>query len=89
MRLTSLPWSKDQAVDSLKAILEKSKVSLVVATLSPNETETGQSVAEALQRWLAGGIRLLLWVFLITAFVALLALGNYDWKRSISGWTRH
>jgi len=77
---------EDQAVDSLTAILEKSKVNLTTRA-SPTESEAGHNVAESLRRWLAGSIRLFLWVFLITAFVALLALSNYGSKETLSGGT--
>ena len=79
---------EDQAVDSLKAILEKSKLNLNTHP-NPTESEAAQNVTESLRRWLAGGIRLFLWLFLITAFVVLLALSNYGSKGTLSGRAHH
>lgn len=79
---------EDQAVDGLKAILEKSKLNLNTHP-NPTESEAVQNVTESLRRWLAGGIRLFLWLFLITAFVVLLALSNYGSKGTLSDRAHH
>ncbi len=80
---------EDQAVDGLKTILEKSKVSLNAHALSPIESETSPGVRETLRLRLIGGIRRFVWLFLITAFVAWLALSNSNWKGRVEGRVRH
>ena len=70
---------EDQAVDNLTAFLEKSSVSLT-ARMS-GQPETSAMIAEPnWRRWRTGAIQMLLWMFLISAFAALLVLGKYDLK---------
>ncbi|MCM3903883.1 MAG: hypothetical protein ND866_19445 [Pyrinomonadaceae bacterium] len=75
---------EERAVDSLRAVLENSKVSLNARMLS--QTESAQSVdgKRSWRRWKVGGLRLLLG-FLITAFVALYAMSNYRWNSVANG----
>jgi hypothetical protein len=80
---------EDQAVDGLRAILEKSKVNFSARASSPLESETNSNAGKTLKRWLAGGIKLFSWLFLITAFVALLALSGYSSKGALSGEAPH
>src|SRR6266487_1015918 len=79
---------EDKAVDSLKAILEKSKINLNASTLSPMDSATDHDVGPRLSRWLAGIIRLFLCLLLLTGFVLLLAASNYNWKANTSAGAR-
>src|SRR6266702_3796056 len=79
---------EDKAVDSLKAILEKSKINLNASTLSPMDSATDHDVGPRLSRWLAGIIRLFLCLLLLTGFVLLLAVSNYNWKANTSAGAR-
>jgi len=79
---------EDKAVDSLKAILEKSKINLNASTLSPMDSATDHDVGPGLSRWLAGTIRLFLCLLLLTGFVLLLAVSNYNWKANTSAGAR-
>jgi len=75
---------ENKALDSLKAILEQSRMSLDAPALSLTESAPATDREESWRRWTVGGVHLFLWLFLITAFVALFALGNHDWKGSIT-----
>jgi len=75
---------ENKAVDGLKTILESSKANLNARSLS--RIESAPPTEE--RRWRGWKIRrshLFFSLFLITAFVALFTLGNYNWKRGISG----
>jgi hypothetical protein len=76
---------ENKAVDGLKVILEQSKVNLSARASNPTESAPESYVGRSWRRWTARGAYLFLWFFLITAFVALFALSNYDWKGGISG----
>ena len=69
---------EDQAVDSLTAILEKSKASLTARMIEKPETITAFSATTDWKRWTTGVIRGGLLVFLISAFITLLVLGKHD-----------
>ncbi len=71
---------ENRAVDGLKAILEQSKMSLDARALSLTESAPTSDREESWRRWTVGGIHLFLWLFLITAFVALFALGTTTGK---------
>ncbi len=71
---------EDRAVDGLKAILEQSRVNLNARGLARTESAAPVIGGRNWKRWAGGGGRLFLVLFLITAFVALLALSNYHWK---------
>lgn len=74
---------EDKAVASLKTLLENSKASLNTRLLT--KTEAGStSNAEQSWRWRISRVQLFVLLTLITAFVALLALRNYDWRGGLS-----
>ena len=79
---------EDKALIGLKAILETSKVNLNGRALSRTESASPPTAGHSWRRWTVGGIHLFLWLFLITVFVALFALGKYSWKGDISGGVR-
>jgi hypothetical protein len=72
-----------KSVDSLKTILESSKMNLTGRALSQAESTTLPHKEWGWRRWRVGGVHLFAWLVLITAFVALFTLGNYGWKRGI------
>jgi len=74
---------EDRAVDGLKAILEQSKVNLNASVLGRTESAAPADGHRSWRRWKAGGVRMFSWLFLITAFVALLALSNYHWRSRV------
>ena len=76
---------EDRAVDGLRAVLENSKVSLNARTLSQTEYASSVDEKRSWRRWKVGGVRLFLGLFLITAFVALYAMGNYRWNSVANG----
>jgi hypothetical protein len=71
---------EDRAVNGLKAVLEQSKVNLTASVLGPSESAAPANTGRSWKRWRIGGVRLFSFIFLITAFVALLALSNYHWR---------
>ena len=73
-----------RAVDSLKGILEQSKVNVNARVFSKIESEPPVDGQRSWRRWKVGGF-LLLWLFLITAFFVLLARSNYSWKGVLNG----
>jgi hypothetical protein len=75
---------ENRAVDSLKGILEQSKVNLNARVLSKTESEPPANGQRSWRRWKIGGY-LLLWLFLVTAFFVLLARSNYSWKSVLNG----
>ncbi len=75
---------ENRAVDSLKGILEQSKVNLNAHVFSKTESEPPANRQRSWRRWKVGGY-LLLWLFLITAFFAILARSNYGWKSVLNG----
>jgi hypothetical protein len=75
---------ENRAIDSLKDILEQSKVNLNTRVFSKTESEPPANGHRSWRRWKVVGY-LLLWLFLITAFFALLARSNYGWKNVVNG----
>jgi hypothetical protein len=75
---------EDKAIASLKTVLESSKASLDARVLSKPESASLQDT-EQRGRWRISRLQLFLLLCLITAFVALFALGNYNWKGRLSG----
>jgi len=71
---------ENQAVDSLKSIMEKSKVSLTARAFNQTESAPAANVGRFWRRWTIGVIQVFFWVFVISALVALLRLGNFEWK---------
>jgi hypothetical protein len=74
---------QNKAVEGLKGILEHSRVTLE----GPAGRETAIAAATFSEGWgrrLFGGIRPLLWVLIISALIALLALRNYEGKANRS-----
>ena len=65
-----------KAVEGLRAILEQSKVSLEGSTLAASTTDLASYQSYGWGRRLFGGVRPLLWVLVISAIIALLALGR-------------
>jgi hypothetical protein len=65
-----------KAVEGLRAILEQSKASLEGTTLTATTAELASSQAYGWGRRLFGGVRPLLWLLVISAIIALLALGR-------------
>lgn len=76
---------EDKAVDGLKAILDQSRVNLNARALGPTNPAPSLAGQRSWRRWKVGGVHLFLWLFLITAFVALFTARNYNWKGAISG----
>ena len=74
---------EDRAVDSLKDILEQSKVNLNTSVLGRTESAAPANRERSWKRWKIGGARLFSLLLLITAFVALLALSNYHWRSRV------
>jgi len=71
---------EDQAVDNLKTILEKSKASLSARMSGQPEAISALNAEPNWRRWTTGVIQVCLWIFLISAFIMLLVVGNYDLK---------
>jgi hypothetical protein len=71
---------EDQAVDNLTAFLEKSRASLSARMSGQPEAASAMIAEPNWRRWRTGAIQMLLWIFLISAFAALLVLGKYDLK---------
>jgi hypothetical protein len=65
-----------KAVEGLRAILEQSKASLEAPTLSASTADLASDQSYGWGRRLFGGVRPLLWVLVISAIIALLALGR-------------
>jgi hypothetical protein len=76
---------EDKAVGSLQAILESSKVNLNARASNPSEPEAAVHEGQGWRLWKVGRLYLFVSIFLLTAFLALLALGNYSWKGGFSG----
>ena len=74
-----------KAVEGLRAILEHSKSSLEGQALTATTAEFSAHQSYGWGRRLFGGIRPLLWLLMISALVALLALGR---RRTDSATTR-
>lgn len=74
---------EDKAVASLKTVLENSKASLNARLLTKTESASINDAER--RRWRIGRVQLFALLFLITAFVALLALRNYGWRGGLSG----
>lgn len=70
-----------KAVEGLRAILEQSKASLEGSTLAASTADLVSYESYGWGRRLFGGVRPLLWVLVISAIIALLALG---WRRTES-----
>lgn len=71
---------EDRAVDGLRAILERSQVSLNAGGLVHTDATAPTPTERSWRRWKVNGVRLFSVLLLITAFVALLALSNYHWR---------
>ncbi|MDQ6651765.1 MAG: hypothetical protein M3Y84_03375 [Acidobacteriota bacterium] len=74
-----------KAVNSLKTILESSRMNLNAFALSRTESAMPADRERGWRGWRVGGLHLFAWLSLITAFAALFSLGNYGWKRRIIG----
>jgi hypothetical protein len=75
---------ENKALEGLKGILEQSKVTLE-APLGQKSTMAAATVSDGWGRRLFGGVRPLLWVLIISALIALLALRTYEGKASRTG----
>jgi len=71
---------EDQAVASLKTILEKSKASLTAGLSGQPESISSLNAEPNWGRLTTGIIQQFLWIFLISVIIRLLVLGNYDLK---------
>jgi hypothetical protein len=69
---------EDKVLAGVKAILEQSKVNLNARALKPTEAVAIPNEEPSWRRWTLGGVHLCLWLFLITAFVAMWMLGNLN-----------
>jgi hypothetical protein len=76
---------ENRAVDGLKTILETSKANLNARTSSGTDSATTHNQGGGWRRWKVRRVHLFLSLFLITAFAALFTLGNYNWRRGVSG----
>jgi hypothetical protein len=65
-----------KAVEGLRAILEQSKASLEGSTVAANTAELASYQSYGWGQRLFGGVRPLLWLLVISAIIALLALGR-------------
>jgi hypothetical protein len=63
-------------VEGLRAILEQSKASLEGATFAASTADLTSYNTDGWGRRLFGGVRPVLWVLVISAIIALLALGR-------------
>jgi hypothetical protein len=73
---------QNKAVEGLKGILENSKLKLEAPLMGQESALASASVSDGWGRRLFGGIRPLLWVLIISALIALLALRTYEGKAS-------
>lgn len=80
---------EDKAVSGLKTILESSKANFDARSFSKTESASAHEKAGGGRRWRVGKTQLFLGLMVITAFVALFALGNYGWRASLSGGASH
>jgi len=71
---------EDQAVDNLTTILEKSKAGFNARMSGQPEAASAMIAEPNWRRWRTATIQVLLWIFVISAFSALLMLGKYDLK---------
>ena len=71
---------QNKAVEGLKNILEHSKFTLEAPMMARESALASANVSDGWGRRLFGGIRPLLWVLLISAVIALLALRTYEGK---------
>jgi hypothetical protein len=74
-----------KAVNGLKTILDSSKANLSASSLSGTESALPPAEERSWRRWTVSRVHVFLWLFIITAFFALFALGNYNWKDGVSG----
>jgi len=65
-----------KAVEGVRAILEQSKASLEGSTFAASTADLASAESYGWRRRLFGGVRPLLWGFVISAIIALLALGR-------------
>ena len=74
-----------KALESVKAILHQSQVSLEARALNRNESLPVQAADErSFMGWRLGRIQVFLWLLVITALMVLFGLRAYDWKGSIT-----
>ena len=71
---------ENQAVNNLQTILEKSKASLSARMSGQPEAISALNAQPNSRRWTAGVIKVLLWIFLISAFITLLVPRMYDMR---------
>lgn len=76
---------EDRAVSGLKTILESSKANFDAHTFSNTESASAPEKVGSGKRWRVGKAQVFVGLMVVTAFVALFALGNYGWKASLSG----
>ena len=76
---------QNKALEGLKGVLEQSKIRLETPAPGSEPTVASASVPEGWGRRLFGGVRPLLWVLIISALIALLALRNLEGKTSRAG----
>jgi hypothetical protein len=80
---------EDKAVSSLKTILDTSRVNLNARTLRGSAPTLSHDEEPNWRRWTVGKVHVFVWLGLLSAFIALFALGNYGWKASLSGQIDH
>ena len=73
-----------KAVDSLKTILEQSRLNLNARSLTQAESASVAPAGRSWKRWTASRINRFVGLFMILAFVSLLALINYNWKSVVT-----
>jgi hypothetical protein len=71
---------ENKALEGLKGILEHSKVTLEAPVLGRETATLSADPSEGWSHRLFGGIRPLLWIVIISALIALLALRTYEGK---------
>lgn len=72
---------ENKAIDSLKTILDTSKMSLTARAFNPTDSTASAHGAPVWKRWKLGRVYVFCCLLLITALFGLFAFGNYGWKR--------
>lgn len=74
-----------KALEGLKGILDHSKLTMEAPMMAREGAVASANASDGWGRRLFGGIRPLLWVLIISALIALLALRSYEGKASRAG----
>jgi hypothetical protein len=81
---------ENKALESVKAILHQSQLSLEARALNQSESSTSAGTSDrSWKRWTSGRVRIFVWLLCLTAFAVLIRLSAYGWKSRITGRTAH